>query len=85
MVVIKTMAIKYCWRLGLPIVRHQQIARWLGEVLRPVVMRFVEHTLQDTLEFCDNLQQSEKAIAVSSSIMCSFDTVSLFRHIPLKK
>ena len=64
---------------------QHEMAKWLGEVLRPVVAKYGKRMLKDSFEFCDNLQELERTVDVDNSFMCSFDIVSLFTNIPLKE
>lgn len=64
---------------------HHETAKWLAEVLRPVVQLYSEHTLNDTFHFCQELESfiSDGEHSVKNTFMCSFDIASLFTNIPL--
>ena len=62
---------------------QHEMARWLTEVLQPVLMKFSSRTIRDTFHFCDNLDRYLKDNVASDTVMCSFDVVSLFTNIPL--
>ena len=36
--------------------RCRVVAKWLTDVLKPVVDKFSTHTVKDTFEFCENIQ-----------------------------
>ena len=59
------------------------MAKWLMEILNPVVNKFAEHTIRDTFEFCDNIEHFQGEHDSTSTFMCSFDIESLFTNIPL--
>lgn len=61
------------------------LAKWLTEVLQPVVKKFAEHTVRDTFEFCRNIDEFESQQGLSQIFMCSFDVESLFTNIPLSE
>ena len=62
------------------------MAKWLAEVLHPVVTHFSTHTLDDTFHFCRELDSfvSEQN-GVRDTFMCSFDITSLFTNIPVEE
>ena len=61
------------------------MAKWLTEVLRPVVDKYSQHTIKDSFEFCNILDEfdARNSFDSDSSFMCSFDICSLFTNIPL--
>ena len=64
---------------------QHEMAKWLAEVLRPVVNKYSRHTIKDTFEFCRNIEEFQSQNDTSSMFMCSFDISSLFTCIPLEK
>ena len=63
------------------------MAKWLTEVLQPVVSKFSTHTIKDAFEFCEIIEEfgREKDFSSEGSFMCSFDVVSLYTNIPLEE
>ena len=61
------------------------LAKWLNEVLQPVVNQFSEHTIRDSFEFCSNIDRFAAEHDVSQVLMCSFDITSLFTNVPLSE
>ena len=59
------------------------MARWLTEVLQPVLDKYSDHTIRDSFQFCSNLEEFETHHDQTQTFMCSFDVVSLFTNIPL--
>ena len=59
------------------------MGKWLTEILRPVVNKYGEHTLKDSFEFCDHIDEFSKVNNTKEMFMCSFDIKSLFTNIPL--
>ena len=64
---------------------QQEMAKWLGEILQPVVTKYGKRALKDTFEFCDAIEEFGMENLVDGSFMCSFDVVSLFTNIPLRE
>ena len=64
---------------------QQEMAKWLGELLRPVVVKYGARTLKDTFEFCERIDQFASENDTQSMFMCSFDGVSLFTNVPLRE
>ena len=60
---------------------HHELARWLAELLKPVVERYSSHTVKDSFSFCDVLRQQRNL--GDTAFMCSFDVRSLFTNVPL--
>ena len=63
---------------------QQELAKWLAEVLHPVVEKYSGHTIRDTFAFCEHIEQFPKE-NIQEMYMCSFDIVSLFTNIPLSE
>ena len=61
------------------------MAKWLTEVLQPVLAKYSERTVKDSFEFCTVLQGFKSERNVSQTFMCSFDIKSLFTNIPLDR
>ena len=64
---------------------QQELAKWLAEVLRPVVHKYSKHTIRDSFEFCQNIDSFQNAHNTADMFMCSFDITSLFTNIPLEQ
>ena len=66
---------------------HHAMAKWLTELLKPVVSKFGNHTIKDTFEFCNILDEycTTGDFSPENSFMCSYDVVSLFTNIPLQE
>ena len=62
---------------------HHELARWLAELLKPVVERYSSHTVKDSFSFCDILRQQRNL--GDTAFMCSFDVKSLFTNVPLSE
>ena len=63
---------------------HHEMAKWLGEVLQPVVKLYAQHTVSDAFQFCSDLETfAEERADMESTFMCSFDIVGLFTNVPL--
>ena len=63
---------------------QHELAKWLAELLRPVVNKYSEHTVKDAFEFCQNIDECSANHDIADSFMCSFDITSLFTNIPLE-
>ena len=61
------------------------MAKWLTEVLQPVLKKYSEHTVKDSFDFCTIIQGFESDWNLSQTFMCSFDIKSLFTNIPLDR
>ena len=61
------------------------MAKWLTEVLQPVLAKYSERTVKDSFEFCTVLQGFKSERNVSQTFMCSFDIKSFFTNIPLDR
>ena len=66
---------------------QHELAKWLAELLKPVLEKFSEFNVKDTYDFCqqlDEFQQQEPHL-IEQSVMCSFDVKSLFTNVPLQE
>ena len=61
------------------------MAKWLTEVLQPVLTKYSEHVVKDSFQFCSTIQGFASERDVSQTFMCSFDIKSLFTNIPLNQ
>ena len=57
---------------------QHEMARWLAEVLEPVLKRFSSHVVSDSFQFCDVLR--EYGVVQEDAFMCSFDVKNLFTN-----
>ena len=67
---------------------QHELAKWLTEVLRPVLSKYSQHTVRDTFEFCDMLEkfnEKHRGQSFQNLFMCSFDIKSLFTNVPLRE
>ena len=62
---------------------QHEIARWLAEILQPVLNRFSALLLKDSFEFCKVLR--DFGPVQEDSFMCSFDVKSLFTNVPIEE
>ena len=62
-----------------------QMAKWLTEILQPVVAKFGGRTLKGTFQFCDDILTVSRLKMILKTSMCSSDIVSLFTNIPLQE
>ena len=60
---------------------QHELARWLAEVIRPVLNRYSSNVVKDSFSFCADLQ--DYGHVSDSAFMCSFDVVSLFTNVPI--
>ena len=60
---------------------QHELARWLTEVLQPVLNRYSVHVIKDSFAFCAHLR--EQRAPNENTFMCSFDVVSLFTNVPI--
>ena len=58
---------------------QHELARWLAEVIRPVLHRYSSNVVKDSFSFCADLQ--DYGHVSDSAFMCSFDVVSLFTNV----
>ena len=64
----------------------ESIAKWLTEVLQPVLGKYLSYLLKDTFTFCNyNEKFSAQSHAIKSLYMSSFYVVSLFTNTPLQE
>ena len=66
---------------------QHELAKWLTEVLKPVLEKYSSYLLKDTFAFCDPIEEfsTRSELDVESLCMCSFDVVSLFTNVPLQE
>ena len=62
---------------------QHELARWLTEVLEPVLTRYSSHVVSDSFTFCDDLREHRWGKNLENSFMCSFDVKSLFTNVPI--
>ena len=62
---------------------QHELAKWLAEVLKPVVRKYSDHVIKDTFDFCDAIDESLVDHDAKELFMCSFDVTSLFTNIPI--
>ena len=60
---------------------QHELARWLAEVIRPVLNRYSSNVVKDSFSFCADLQ--DYGYVSDNAFMCSFDVVSLFTNVPI--
>ena len=60
---------------------QHEMARWLAEILQPVLNRFSTLLVKDSFEFCKVLR--DFGPVQEDSFMCSFDVKSLFTNVPI--
>ena len=66
---------------------QHEMAKWLAELLKPVLNKYSAHATKDTFEFVDEVREfgQQQAENSGSLFLCSFDVVSLFTNVPLKE
>ena len=62
---------------------HHELARWLAELLKPVLEHYSTHTVKDSFQFCDELRKQNNL--GETAFICSFDVKSLFTNVPLNE
>ena len=62
---------------------QHELAKWLTEILQPVLQKYSRHLLKDTFEFCEHVENFSSQHQCDSIFMCSFDVTSLFTNVPL--
>ena len=62
---------------------QHELARWLGEVLEPVLAKCSSRVVKDSFSFCEALRQEGEPM--EGSFMCSFDVKSLFTNVPIEE
>ena len=60
---------------------QHEMARWLGELLKPVVGKYSSHVVSDSFCFSDIIRGL--AGPKRNAFMCSFDVKSLFTNVPI--
>ena len=60
---------------------QHQLAKWLSEVLEPVLHLYSENCISDSFTFAKFIQNLE--LNPTKTFMCSFDVSSLFTNVPL--
>ena len=58
-----------------------EMARWLNELLQPVLKQYSSHLVSVSFDFCEVLH--EFGSPDEASFMCSFDVKSLFTNVPI--
>ena len=56
-----------------------ELSKWVAELLKPIRDELVKHSLKDSFEFVDKIQN----LNVKNEWMCSLDVVSLFTNVPV--
>ena len=62
---------------------QHKLAKWLSEVLDPVLKKYSKHCIKDSLTFAEFMQNLN--IQNETSFMCSLDISSLFTNVPLSE
>ena len=62
---------------------QHEMARWLAEVLQPVLPRYSSNCVKDSFSFCEDLK--EYGPVDHDTFLCSFDVVSLFTNVPIEE
>ena len=62
---------------------QHELAKWLSEVLDPVLQKYSKHCIKDSFTFAEFMQNL--IIENETSFMCSFDISSLFTNVPLSE
>ena len=60
---------------------QHEVAKWLSEILEPVLKRYSAHCVKDSFTFASFIQNLK--LGLSKTFLCSFDISSLFTNIPL--
>ena len=60
---------------------QHELARWLCELLKPVVDKYSLHVVPDSFTFCDIIHGLGEPDG--DAFMCSFDVKSLFTNVPI--
>ena len=58
---------------------QHQVAKWLDQILQPVLMHYSMYYIKDSFEFAGFL----KNCCSQNKFMCSFDICSLFTWVPI--
>ena len=62
---------------------QHELAKWLSEVLDPVLQKYSKQCIKDSFTFAEFMQNLN--IKDETSFMCSFDISSLFTNVPLNE
>ena len=62
---------------------QHELAKWLSEVLDPVLQKYSKHCINNSFTFAKFMQNLN--IENETSFMCSFDISSLFTNVPLSE
>ena len=62
---------------------QHELARWLNELLKPVLDKYSKHVVKDSFTFCEALRNHGDP--GEGSFMCSFDVKSLSTNVPLQE
>eukprot|EP00794_Sanderia_malayensis_P010538 gene10538-11650_t len=60
---------------------QHQLAKWLSEVLEPVLNLYSDNCISDSFTFANFIQNLE--LNPAKTFLCSFDVSSLFTNVPL--
>lgn len=65
---------------------QHEMAKWIAERLAPVVRKYSQHTVKDSFQFCQDIDEfaSSHDKIMSNTFRCSFDVCSLFTNVPLE-
>ena len=61
---------------------QHEIARWLNEILKPVLEKYSKRVAKDSFTFCEVIGKCQPD---KGSFLCSFDIKRLFTNIPLEE
>jgi len=60
---------------------YHNLAKWIGSILIPLRNELCRHTVKDSFEFSQKIQN----LHIPKCKMCSFDVTSLFTNVPLEE
>ena len=60
---------------------QHEIAKWLAEILAPVIKLYSSHCVQDSSTYGNFMQNCN--LEPAKTFLCSFDISSLFTNVPL--
>ena len=60
---------------------QHELAKWLSEILAPVLKLYSSHCVKDSFTFANFIQNFQ--FDSTKTFMCSFDISSLFTNVPL--
>ena len=60
---------------------QHELAKWLGEILAPVLKSYSSHCIKDSITFANFIQNYN--LEPTKAFLCSFDISSLFTNVPL--